>query len=292
MKLHAIKNALTSKAARQVLVVRKNSPTILFAAGVTGAVAATVVACRATLKAHDLMVDAQKDIGLVRDLQNPDYSEQDRKHDLTLLYARTGTKLLRVYAPAISLGVASVACLYSSHRILNTRNAGLVAAYAALDRAFAEYRDRVVAEVGEDRERELRHESILATAKKDAWGQLETGIPEGHSIYARLFDEFNSNWTSPPEYNMIFLRAQQNFANDLLQKRGHVFLNDIYDSLGMERTKAGAIVGWLWKGDGDNYIDFGIFDGRDMNRFYDFVVGNENSIWLDFNVDGVIYDKI
>jgi hypothetical protein len=63
--------------------------------------------------------------------------------------------------------------------------------------------------------------------------------------------------------------------------------------LGIDRSKAGSVVGWVItkEGTGDNFIDFGVFDG-DNPRARDFVNGREGSILLDFNVDGVIYDKI
>ena len=98
-------------------------------------------------------------------------------------------------------------------------------------------------------------------------------------------------WSKEPEYNLIFLRCQQNYANDLLKARGHVFLNEVYDMIGVPRSKAGSVVGWILTGNaGDHFIDFGIFDDEDNIR--DFVNGREGSILLDFNVDGVIYDKI
>jgi hypothetical protein len=90
----------------------------------------------------------------------------------------------------------------------------------------------------------------------------------------------------------MFLKTQQAYLNDILRIRGHVFLNEVYDALGLERTQAGALVGWISNNvDGDCYIDFGLFDGE-RPRVRDFVNGNERSILLDFNVDGVIYDLL
>jgi hypothetical protein len=88
--------------------------------------------------------------------------------------------------------------------------------------------------------------------------------------------------------NRLFVTCQQNYLNHVLQVRGHVFLNEAYDALGLERSTAGAVVGWVMGDNGDNYIDFGIFEAQNAR----FVNGSERSILLDFNVDGVIYDKI
>jgi hypothetical protein len=100
------------------------------------------------------------------------------------------------------------------------------------------------------------------------------------TVYGRVFDENNQNWQNRPEYNKVFVQCQMNWANDKLQARGHIFLNEIYDSLSMPRSSAGALVGWV-KGSGDSYVDFGPMDMDEAGR-----------IALEFNVDGVIYDKI
>ena len=90
----------------------------------------------------------------------------------------------------------------------------------------------------------------------------------------------------------MFLRHTQDYFNDLLRSRGSVVLNEVYDYLGIPRTKAGAVVGWIYdekNPKGDNYIDFGIYNIHDRAA-RDFVNGYERSIWLDFNVDGYILD--
>ena len=98
----------------------------------------------------------------------------------------------------------------------------------------------------------------------------------------------------------MFLRRQQDYANEVLKSRGHLFLNEVYDMLGIPRTKAGQVVGWIYNEDnpnGDNYVDFGIYDLSNLSdsqkeRKMAFVNGQEYSILLDFNVDGPIYDLI
>lgn len=108
------------------------------------------------------------------------------------------------------------------------------------------------------------------------------------SPYARFFDEASANWVKDPEINHIFVQCQQNFANNLLIARGHLFLNEVYDMLGIDRSSAGQVVGWVISGDGDNFVDFGMFEAHSAR----FVNGYERSILLDFNVDGVVVDKI
>lgn len=112
-----------------------------------------------------------------------------------------------------------------------------------------------------------------------------------YSPYARVFDEECLGWTRDAEMNRLFLLRQQEFANEKLQQRGYLFLNEVYDMLGLSRTKVGQCVGWCYDLSnryGDNYVDFGIYDVR--NRW--FVNGQEKTIVLDFNVDGNILDRL
>jgi hypothetical protein len=204
-------------------------------------------------------------------------------------------KIIRLYGPSIVVGGASIAALTRSHNILNERYAAVTAAYAALDKGFKEYRARVVDKYGEDQDREFRHgsrevEIIDEQGKK----QLVTRVgDDGPSVYARFFDPLSTSWSKEPEYNLLFLKCQQTYANDLLLARGHVFLNEVYDMIGVPRSKAGSVVGWIITPGNrtDNHIDFGIYNVED-DKIRDFVNGREGSILLDFNVDGVIYNLI
>lgn len=287
-----IPNGLSRQLSRQVLTIQKKSPTLLFAAGVAGVVVSTVLACRATLKLDELMAETEDALNTARNLEEGKYSDKDRHKDVTYVYVRTAVKVSKLYGPSVVLGAASVAALTGSHHILSKRNAALTAAYATLQKGFDEYRQRVIDEFGEDEERKLRYQIKDVEEKgTDGKKELKQKATAGSSIYARFFDTNNRNWNPNSEYNLIFLRAQQNYLNDLLRSRGHVFLNDVYDGLGLDRSTEGAVVGWLWDAEGDNYIDFGVFSEPACERFYDFVVGHEG-IWLDFNVDGIVYDKI
>lgn len=293
MKL-GIPQAVSQKIARQALVAEMNSPQILFGAGIAGMIGSTVLACRATLKIEEVLDKADRDMNVAMRLDHPDYKEKDYRRDRRIITVRTGAEIVKLYSPAVVLGGVSVAALAQSQSILNKRNAALTAAYAALDKGFKDYRQRVVEKYGEEEDRNFRYASreveiVDEAGKKRTVTRIDPD--QTPSIYARFFDPFSPSWCKNPEYNLIFLKAQQNYSNDLLKARGHVFLNEVYDMLGIPRSKAGSVVGWVIMGEGsDNYIDFGIFEDNDAVR--DFVNGREGSILLDFNVDGVIYDKI
>jgi len=286
--------SVVSTVARSVLQTQKHSPKILFSAGLVGAVTSTVLACRATLKLDEVLENTQKtliDIATVIDHEK--YTEEDRTKDKALVYVKTGVAIVKLYGPAITIGAISVTCLVGSHHILTTRNAGLMTAYAALEKGFEEYRGRVRADLGDDKEREFRYGSEIISEKgEDGKKNKITRVGQNApSVYAKFFDETSSSWERRPELNKAFLRCQQNWANDKLIAQKHLFLNEVYDMLGLDRTVAGSIVGWIISPIGDNYVDFGIFDDS-SERIRDFMNGHEGSVLLDFNVDGVIYNLI
>lgn len=287
-----IPNSISSKVARQALLGKKNSPTILFGLGVAGTIGSTVLACRATLKMDQVLDHMEDNLEIAKTMQDREYSEHDRQSDITLIYIQTAVKIGTLYLPAIGLGAASIGALTASHNILQKRNAALTAAYIAVDSAFKEYRERVVDKYGEEEDLKLRYEMEVAEVENEQGKKVKVlqAAPGAASMYAKFFDQYNPNWNKEAEYNLLFIRCQQNWANDMLKSRGHIFLNDVYDALGIERSSAGAVVGWIVSDKGDNYVDFGMYDDTTNSR--DFINGREASILLDFNVDGIIYDKI
>jgi Family of unknown function (DUF6353) len=287
--------AVTRTVARNALLVQRASPGMLLTTGIVGMVGSTVLACRATLKMDEVLDEGKGKLDLARTLQHDDYSESDRHRDVSLIYFQTGIKVVKLYAPAIGVGLLSIAALTKSNSILSQRVTALTAAYTALDQGFREYRARVIKKYGEEADQEFRYgiETREIIDPETGEKSLQVTVPGDPSIYARFFDETCSSWGRDPEVNLFFLKSQQNYANDLLKANGHIFLNEVYDLIGLERSKAGQVVGWLWTSNGstDNFVDFGIFNAQ-SERARNFVNGHEGAILLDFNVDGVIYDKI
>ena len=313
-----MKTELMKKASRLVgkagLQLKKHSPEILMVTGIAGTVASTVLACKATTKISAIMEEKNNTIEAIHTgmekgkINGTEYTEEDGKKDLTIVYAQTGVKLVKLYAPAVALGALSITANVSGHHVLKKRNSALAAAYAVVDKSFKEYRGRVVERFGEALDKELRYnikakeiEEVVVdkdgneTVEKKIVNTIEGNPLENISEYARFFDAFNSDeHQKDPEYNLMFLRRQQDWANEVLKSRGHLFLNEVYDMLGIPRSKAGQVVGWIYdekSPHGDNYVDFGIYD-LDNERKRAFVNGYEYNILLDFNVDGVIYDLI
>lgn len=274
---------------RTSLVLSKHAPTILTVAGTAGFVGTTILASKATLKLEETVAEEASLLVKAHEAQEEGkLSDKDAAHDKVVLYTRMATKLGKLYAPALILGTASIAALATGHGIMLKRNASLAAAYAAVDQAFKSYKKKVEQKFG--REAVLEAVSVPTEELVVDGETTESVLKYGDtSPYGVIFDETNHNWSADEDLSVLHLKCQQQYANDILQTRGHIFLNEVYKMLGFPHTPAGAITGWV-KGNGDNFVDFnihdGLFEGEDAN-------GRLVTKWaLDFNVDGVMYDKI
>ena len=307
-----MKQEIISKATRLLssaqYQVKKHSPEILMVAGIAGTVVGTVLACKATTKVSEIIEEKNKaieDVHTCLEDKEIEYTEEDSKKDLTIIYAQTGVKLFKLYAPAIGVMALSFASIIAGHKVLKKRNVAIAAAYAAIDKGFKQYRKNVIVEFGEGVDQQMRFGLKSKEVKKkgkDGKTVKETEYyidPEGNPLdniseYARFFDAASENFAKDPEYNMMFLRRQQDYANEMLKARGHLFLNEVYDLLDIPRSTAGQVVGWVYDKNGntkgDNYVDFVLYRNDPGTRR--FVNGLEYNILLDFNVDGVIYDLI
>lgn len=304
-----IMNKLTRTVNRAGLKLKKHSPEILVVTGVVGVVASAVMACKATTKIDTILAEAKEKVDAIHEISaDPEtkdlYTEEDGKKDLVLVYTQTGLKLAKLYGPSLLLGAASIGCILASNNIIRKRNVALAAAYTAVDNSFKEYRGRVIERFGKELDRELKYnikteeveEVVVDEDGKETIVKTPVDVmdPNVYSPYSIVFDDGNTGWDKDPELTKFFLVQQQNYANDRLKARGHLFLNEVYDMLGAQRTKAGAQVGWIYDEKnpiGDNYVDFGLFDIH-KPKARDFINGYEKVIVLDFNVDGVILDHI
>jgi hypothetical protein len=308
MQLSLVKPFLIGKARFGMFVLKKHSPEILLAVGVIGIVGSTVMACRATLKA-DFIIDEAKDkfdkINEATEMQDEEYTNTDRQKDLITTYVQTGWEFIKLYGPSVTLGVASLACILVSQNILKGRALTAVAAYKAVEKSFGEYRKRVSDELGADADRHFRYNTKIETVTslvtdpetgktkkvKEELAVVTDLAAPGASPYAKWFDEGSKYYEQDHAVNLLFLKGMQDRANDRLHAEKHLFLNEVYNMLGLPKTRDGQKCGWLIGPDSKNYVDFGIYDAnRAINR--DFINGYEKICLLDFNIDGIMWDKI
>lgn len=292
---------------------KKHSPEILAVTGVVGIVTSAVMACKATTKVNDIVNEAKETVDKIHESvgkglhtsDGEEYTEEVAKKDLTIVYAQTGLKFVKLYGPSVALGIASIVCMLGSNHILRKRNLALAAALTNVATSFKEYRGRLVDRFGKDVDRELRFgikakEVEETVVDKDGNETTVTKTVEvvdpntAHSLYSIVFCEGNNGWTRNAELNKVFLIQQQNWANDKLKMNGVLTLNEVYEMVGAPRTAYGQIAGWVWTEDGtigDNFVDFGLFDVNN-EKACDFINGREKSVILDFNCIGNILDYI
>ena len=288
---------------------KKHSPEILAVAGVVGIVASGIMACKASTKLSGVIEETKEQLDQVHDYVEKNgfsdkYTEEDSKKDTAIIYTQTAVKLVKLYGPAVILGTLSITAMLTSNKILRKRNIALAAAYTTVDKAFKDYRGRVIERFGEELDKELKYNlksKEIEEVVTDENGE-ETTVkktvkamnPNDISEYARFFDESCSSWNKSQFHNQMFLKQQQNYANDLLKAQGYLFLNDVYKMLGMDVAPYGQVVGWIYDEKnpvGDNFVDFGLYDLNDEAKRL-FINGQERTILLDFNVDGNILDLI
>lgn len=322
-----VKDILTQGFFKTKVSFEKASPEIFMALGIAAIIGGTVMACKATSKEKDIRNDAKEKIqevraskpkaeadanvysdnepyGVIRKPSND--SIRHYRKELFSAYAKGAGQYIKLYGPSIAVEALGIACILKSHNIMKGRNVALAAAYTTLDTAFKGYRDRVAEKFGDEVEKEIRYnmtketvteETVTEEGKKKKVKKdilVAEGDVSEYSPYARFFDESSIYWDKDATINLQRVYDEQAFANKKLRLRGYLFLNEVYERLGLPITEAGQNVGWIYDENnpvGDNQVDFGIFD-KDKPANRRFVNGYEPVILLDFNVDGCITQRL
>lgn len=306
MKKNEIMNKLNGSIHKIGFELKKHSPEIFIAMGVVGTVTSAVMACKATTKLSDILEESKEELEQIHEAPQKEelkdkYDESMMQKDLALVYFQTGVKIAKLYAPAVVLGTLSITSIVASNNILRKRNIALAAAYATVDKGFKEYRERVVERFGDQVDYELTHniktkevEEVIVDEKgkeKTVKKTVEVADPSVTNDYVKYFTRSNPYWDDCQDYIEMFLRSQQNYANDRLKVEKCLTLNDVYEALGFQKTKAGMVVGWVYEDnneDGDNFIEFHVRKVYIPNE-----LGEEELAYaIDFNVDGNIYNKM
>ena len=314
LKLQNVLMTVQNGVKSAEFVLRKNSPRILAGAGVVGIGASFVMACRATLKVNDVLTESKEMLdktqaSIGEEMKDGDvYTAETAKHDKFIIGCQTAWKLTKIYAVPVIVGVVSVGALLFSNHILAKRNIALTAAYTALNTAFKDYRNNVVERFGNEIDYQLLNNIKAVTVKEkvtdENGNEVETDKTiyvqgdrkSSHSVYGTLIAEGTTPWwEKSPLYTMQNLKKFEFTANQILMARGHLTVNEVYDMLEMPRVASGFDYGWRYYKDGnnpygDNKVDFGLTKdtAQDKVGFDRFERGLEDSIWLNFNVDGPV----
>lgn len=306
-----IGGAVTRRLGGLSLMLKARSPEILIGAGIGLVIGGTVLACKATSKAKDILDDHKCDIA---DITNAEYEQveyyesvgdaakvkeikKDAKTERLLSNVRCGWGLVKCYAPSVALEAAGIACFLGAHGIMRRRNSALIAAYEATEAAYRRLQERH-REDGKDEERVAAAKARVENGKGDVLDEIETSgrqynPNEQFNQYSFFFDEMCDLWKPDADLNLTYVRAVENMLTKRLHLRGFVFLNEVREMFGMDSPgpiAQGQIVGWMTKL-GDTHIDLGLRNGY-QEGVRSFVNGRDRSVLLTPNCHHVIYDKL
>lgn len=284
-------------AGRIGLATKHYSPQILLGAGIVGVTTATILACKATLELDNVLahnkIQRQGLEKKTHELTADQYSSIDHKREMTKIYIATGKELTKLYAIPVSIGIVSIGCLVGGQGILHKRNVAVIAAYKGLEETFNKYRERVIADHGEEKDRDYRMGVSHTTEKGEDGKNHRVQVLDANSVgsHVKIFDKHNKHWSNSPDYNLNTVQVLEEVFNEKLRRIGHVFLNDVLNELGFEETRAGAVCGWIYEGgNGDGHISFDIKDLQGEGSRVAGVDDEVDCLLLDFNHDGVILD--
>lgn len=302
-----IANKLHKNLKLAELYIKHYSPEILLFLGIASGIAGAVSACTKAQKTQDILKESKNEIDAIHRLKNIDenYNETEERNDLIKCYSSTAMSLAKTYATPVSLGVISVSSILMAHGLLSKRAAGYAAAFTATNLELNKYRKSIVERFGKETDNELYYgtakETKTVTKVNENGETVEETVEynvatrmcnNGYSSFARCFDETNDYWVSDATYNLNFIKRAEQLANEKLVRDGYLYLNDVYHMLGFPRTLAGQVSGWIYDEDypvGDNCVCFNVYDINNESKI-EFLNGKEKSIWLDFNIDGNIWE--
>lgn len=286
--------------------ISKHAPTILSVTASAGVVATGYLAWQAGTRFEDVegrdwerRKECQRNADQIADEDVPKYERKMR----ILFILDTA----RTVAPAVIVGAATITMIYFSNSISKKRLAAVGAAYTALQTAFDGYKKTMVDALGKETVEKIvapklpnigksAEEILSSDNKSDAANVTDAVIASMKDLspYARIISEESSNcWDDSEDYTSENLKAIQLWANRRLERKGHLFLNEVFDQLGLSRTREGAVVGWIKNSEvGDGYVSFGDIDASIYRVPSDDWSRVDSNFILDFNVDGMIWDKI
>ena len=227
---------LNNLVARAGKMASDNSPLILTAIGCVGTVTTAVLASKATIKAVDIIAQEQ----LRLDLTSPQERayQLDNKDRVLLVW--------KEFMPAIVSGVGTITCIICANRIGTRRAAAMAAAYSLSERAFVEYKDKVVEQIGKNKEQKVRDEVMQDRMTRDRVDAQEIFATGGGGDLC--YEKFTARYFYSSMEN---IKHAQNRVNHDINNGVYASLSDFYDYLGLDHTGVSDELGW----NGDHLMD-------------------------------------
>jgi len=207
-----------------------NSTTILTAIGVTGAVTSAILTGKATVKAVQILDEAQKHPEGYTDTE---HRSLNRNEKFKLIW--------KLYIPAAGVLTLTCASIICANRIGTRRTAAVASAFALTERAFDEYREKVVQHMGKKEERVVRDEVAQDRVNRSFSEQGPTVIQMTGKVL--LHDEYSGRFF---EGTVNGVDKAVNEINRQIgsQFEGYATLSDFYDKIGLTNTSLSDEMGW------------------------------------------------
>ena len=206
--------------------IGKHSPEILKGFGITGMIASTILAVKATPKA----------MAAVQQFREENYTEEP---DNKTIVIDTVKVAWRYYIPSAALTTVSTACIIAADSVHLRRNAALATAYKLSETAVTEYQDKLAKIVGEEKARKIKEE-IAADKVSDKPVSKSEVIMTGNGK-SLCFDAISSRYF---ESDIECVKQAVNKLNYRLIQEHWITLNEMYDELGLRGTSIGDDLGW------------------------------------------------
>lgn len=290
---------LTRACGAVKLVLQANAPSIMVGTGIVAMGTGAVLACKKTLGVEEVLAEHIPFLEQIKTTEeSPQYAEytKDRaRNDRIKIYTRVTLDMIKLYGVPAGFFIGGAGLVISGHRILLQRNATLALAFTGMKQAFDAYRARVIEEQGHEADQRFKNGFIRKEfVDSDTGERIPVTVQDGENPvtdpYNRIFEQgASSQWQDDLGINKMFIHNQQRFAQQLLSRRGYLWLSEVYTSLGFEENDVSRVVGWKVRKLPDGTKDIPMVDfGLDTPHPDDQMLAREQAIYLDFNCQGLI----
>lgn len=217
----------------------KHSPEILTGIGIAGMITTTVLAVKATPKALRLINDAKckKDKEVIEHNCKVNKVSECISSDLKPIEIIKAA--WKPYIPAMVTGVASITCIIGASSVNAKRNAALATAYELSKTALTEYKEKVVEEIGEKKEKIIRDKIDQDRLDKNPVSKNNIIITNnGEQLF---YDGVSGRYFKS---DLEKVRASINTVNRNMVYDNYISLSEFYDELGLEHTDMSDNLGW------------------------------------------------
>lgn len=211
-------------------ILKAHSPKIYAGIAIVGVGATSYLAAKATVQASDIIRANEAADGRIEDRQAR--IKEHTKH------------VWKLYIPTAVSGAATVGCIVGSSRAGSRRTVAAVTAYSLTEKAFSEYRHKVVEQFGAGKEQKIRDE--IAQDRINANQPNNVIIAgKGEVLCCELYTGryFKSE--------MEELKKAENTVNHMINNQAYVTLDDFYYEIGIGSTCVSNDMGW----DGDKLME-------------------------------------